>query len=55
MDIVAVFCDVDEFCQHFEPAFRQHLITNQVHYRQRSGPVRLLHGYWLAVDRKLRS
>jgi hypothetical protein len=41
MDIVAVFCDVDEFCQHFEPVFQQHLIASHTRQRRRSGRMHL--------------
>lgn len=37
MDIVALFCDVDEFCLHFEPAFQQHLLASKARQRVRPG------------------
>jgi transposase len=33
--ILALFCHVDDFCQRFEPRWRQHLLTHGVVQRQR--------------------
>lgn len=35
MDIVALFCDVDDFCMAFEPEYHQHLLQSGVKQRQR--------------------
>ena len=29
MEIVALFCDIDDFCLQFEPAWRQRLVAKQ--------------------------
>jgi hypothetical protein len=34
MDIVALFCDIDDFCLHFAPRWRQHLIAHGSRSRQ---------------------
>ncbi|MBV9039102.1 MAG: hypothetical protein JO182_31755, partial [Acidobacteriaceae bacterium] len=39
MDILPVFCHMDDFCRHFEPAWRQHLLAH--HGRKRNRPSRL--------------
>jgi Transposase DDE domain len=36
MDIVSVFCDVDDFCSRFEPAWRQHQIAGKKRCRASS-------------------
>jgi hypothetical protein len=28
MDILSVFCDIDDFCSRFEPAWRQQLVAS---------------------------
>ena len=35
MDIVTVFCEIDDFCLAFEPIFRQKLIADKVRQRNR--------------------
>jgi hypothetical protein len=35
MEIVALFCEIDDFCHHFEPAWQQHLITEGGRQRYR--------------------
>src|SRR5215210_2321157 len=35
MDIVALFCDIDDFCLHFEPHWRPHLLAPGASRRQR--------------------
>lgn len=37
MDIVALFCEVDDFCQQFEPRWQQHLLTSGERQRHREG------------------
>ena len=39
MDLVELFCDVDDFCQSFEPIWHQHLLKNTGKKRQK--PCRL--------------
>jgi transposase len=34
-DILPLFCDVDDFCQRFEPDFNQHLLTDGSRQRRR--------------------
>ena len=36
MDIVTVFCEIDDFCQQFEPVYRQKLIDDKVKRRNRA-------------------
>jgi hypothetical protein len=36
MDIVALFCDIDDFCLHFELPWRQHLLAQGSSRRQRA-------------------
>jgi hypothetical protein len=36
-DIVALFCDIDDFCQDFEPPFRKHLLQDGTIKRQKRG------------------
>lgn len=33
MDIVALFCDIDDFCQHFAPWMQRHLLASQQRHR----------------------
>ena len=35
MDMVTLFCEVDDFCLRFEPHWRQHLVSQGLRYRQR--------------------
>jgi hypothetical protein len=35
MEIVALFCDIDDFCLHFEPAWRHRLVSEGERQRQR--------------------
>gem|GEM_PF-2848511 len=35
MDILPVFCDIDDFCQFFEPAWQQRLLAAQPRQRHR--------------------
>ena len=35
MDWVALFCDVDDFCQEFEPAFERRLLQESPRKRRR--------------------
>ncbi len=35
MDILTVFCDIDEFCQQFEPVWKQHLLSDGNKHRNR--------------------
>jgi hypothetical protein len=30
MDILPVFCDIDDFCQFFEPLWKQQLLSTQL-------------------------
>lgn len=39
MDIVALFCDIDDFCLHFEPHWRPHLLAPGASRRQRETPL----------------
>ena len=41
MDIVSVFCDVDDFCSRFEPAWRQRQIASGDRKRCRAGSLAL--------------
>lgn len=36
MDIVTIFCEIDDFCQDFEPVFKQRLLTSQTKQRKRA-------------------
>lgn len=36
-DIVALFCDTDDFCQGFEPQFKKHLLQDGTIKRQKKG------------------
>jgi transposase len=36
MDIVTIFCEIDDFCGKFEPVFRQKLLADKVKQRQRA-------------------
>jgi hypothetical protein len=36
MDILPVFCDIDDFCQFFEPRWRERLLTDRPRQRQRA-------------------
>ncbi len=35
MDILTLFFDIDEFCQHFEPVLKQHLLADGARHRSR--------------------
>lgn len=35
MDILTVFFDIDEFCYQFEPLWKQHLLSDGNHHRNR--------------------
>jgi len=39
MDILPVFCDIDDFCQFFEPLWKRRLLSSG--YRQRDRAPRL--------------
>ncbi|MCA1628757.1 MAG: IS982 family transposase [Acidobacteria bacterium] len=41
MDILPVFSDIDDFCLFFEPLFRQKLLADQPHKRQRASSLAL--------------
>jgi hypothetical protein len=41
MDIVALFCDIDDFCLHFAPRWHQHLIASGSRSRQREATLTL--------------
>jgi len=34
-ELVAMFCDIDDFCKVFEPIYQQHLIATEKRHRQR--------------------
>ena len=36
MDIVIIFCEIDDFCPAFEPVFKQKLLDDQVKQRRRA-------------------
>ena len=36
MDIVTIFCEIDDFCQAFEPVFKQKLLTSKNKQRNRA-------------------
>jgi DDE family transposase len=36
MDILPLFCDIDDFCQLFEPAWQQRLLAHQARQRRRA-------------------
>jgi hypothetical protein len=37
MDILPVFCDIDDFCQFFEPRWKRRLLSSGAHHRNRAG------------------
>lgn len=41
MDIVTIFCEIDDFCAKFEPVFRQKLIADKVRQRNRAMKMQL--------------
>jgi hypothetical protein len=41
MDIVALFCDIDDFCLRFEPPWHQHLLAQGARFRQREATLTL--------------
>lgn len=41
MDIVTIFCEIDDFCQQFEPVFKEKLITSQIKKRKRPSKLSL--------------
>ena len=41
MEIVALFCDIDDFCLQFEPRWQQGLIASGERQRVREGRLRL--------------
>ena len=41
MDIVTIFCEIDDFCLAFEPMFRQKLIADKVKQRNRKMKMQL--------------
>jgi hypothetical protein len=41
MDIVALFCDIDDFCLRFEPHWHPRLLTQGAHPRQREATLTL--------------
>lgn len=36
MDIVTIFCEIDDFCKQFEPVFKEKLLTDKVRQRNRA-------------------
>lgn len=41
MDWVQLFCDVDDFCQSFEPAWKKRLLTSSTRKRERQSTLTL--------------
>jgi Transposase DDE domain len=41
MDILSVFCDIDDFCSHFEPVWRRHLVATAGKKRHRTSSLAL--------------
>jgi hypothetical protein len=41
MDILSVFCDIDDFCSRFEPVWRQHLVATAGKKRHRTSSLAL--------------
>jgi DDE family transposase len=41
MDIVPLFCDIDDFCQQFEPVWQQRLLASGQRHRGREGRLSL--------------
>ncbi len=41
MDIVTIFCEIDDFCRHFEPVFKQKLLASQTKQRKRTAKLSL--------------
>lgn len=37
MDILPVFCDIDDFCQFFEPRWKRRLLSSGERQRERAG------------------
>jgi hypothetical protein len=37
MDILPVFCDIDDFCQFFEPLWKRRLLSSGARHRDRAG------------------
>jgi hypothetical protein len=50
MEIVALFCDIDDFCAQFEPVWRQHLITEGSRHRWREQRLCLSEGMTSVVS-----
>lgn len=41
MDIVTIFCEIDDFCLAFEPVFKEKLLSHKVRRRHRASKMRL--------------
>ncbi len=41
MDILSIFCDIDDFCSRFEPVWRQHLVAPASQKRKRASSLAL--------------
>jgi hypothetical protein len=41
MDIVRLFCEIDDFCLHFESPWRQRLLSQGVSHRRRAATLAL--------------
>jgi len=48
--LVAMFCDIDDFCKIFEPIYEQHLITTTAKHRRRQTHLALSEIMTLVVD-----
>ncbi len=49
MDIVTIFCWIDDFCVRFEAAFRQKLVTDKIKRRNRSMKTSLIESAFLSA------
>ena len=47
--LISIFCDIDDFCNWFEPFYQQRLLQDGQRQRQRKGQLALREGMTLIV------